>query len=284
MLGLFCMGSTYVNSLRNSPYIEVNKINQTMKLGKSRNPMFSEKAMTKVKVLDSELYGSDGDGGGAIVDDAMTVAGAVNKTLLLTGILAITAFYSYLAPMSIFMPVGALGAGAVFFYTSFKPQHSALTAPIFAVLEGLFVGTVSAIYAAQFEGIIFQALTGTIGVLLSMLMIYKSGFIKVTKKFRMGVSMAVGAIMIIYLISWVGHFVGFTVPFIHESTPLGIGITVAIIGIAALNLLLDFDNFEKGEQAQAPKYMEWYFGMGLLFTLVWLYVEFLRLLSKLQDD
>jgi len=99
----------------------------------------------------------------------------------------------------------------------------------------------------------------------------------------MGVSMAVGAIMIVYLISWIGSFVGFTVPFIHESGMLGIGITVVIIGVASLNLLLDFDNFDKGEAAEAPKFMEWYYGMGLLFTLVWLYVEFLRLLSKLRD-
>ena len=90
--------------------------------------------------------------------------------------------------------------------------------------------------------------------------------------------------MIVYLISWIGSFVGFQVPYIHESTPIGIGITVVIIGVAALNLLLDFDNFEKGEQNAAPKYMEWYFGMGLLFTLVWLYIEFLRLLSKIQSD
>jgi len=117
-----------------------------------------------------------------------------------------------------------------------------------------------------------------------MLLVYKSGLIKVTKKFRMGVTMAVGAIMIVYLISWVGHFVGFTVPFIHENTPIGIAITVVIIGVAALNLLLDFDNFEKGEARKSPKYMEWYFGMGLLFTLVWLYIEFLRLLGKLQRD
>ena len=96
--------------------------------------------------------------------------------------------------------------------------------------------------------------------------------------------MAVGAIMIVYLISWIGSFAGFSIPFIHDSTPLGIGITVVIIGVAALNLLLDFDNFEKGEAAGAPKFMEWYYGMGLLFTLVWLYVEFLRLLSKLQSD
>jgi len=159
-----------------------------------------------------------------------------------------------------------------------------VTAPIFAMLEGLFVGTVSAVYASQFEGIMFQALTATIGVLLTMLMVYKSGLIKVTQKFRMGVSMAVGAIMLLYLVSWVGHFVGFTVPYLHEGGAIGIGLTVVIIGIASLNLLLDFDNFDKGEASEAPKYMEWYFAMGLLFTLVWLYVEFLRLISKLQRD
>ena len=125
----------------------------------------------------------------------------------------------------------------------------------------MFVGTVSAVYAAKYGGIVFQAFSFTIATLLAMLMIYKSGLIKVTAKFRMGVSMAVGAIMIMYLISWVGHFVGFTVPFIHDSTPLGIGITVVIIGVAALNLLLDFDNFEKGEQVGAPKHMEWFLSL-----------------------
>ncbi len=245
--------------------------------------MFSDKAIAKVKALDSDLYGNN-RGGGAIIDETMTVSGAVSKTLILTCILMITTFYSFTTPMSVFLPVGALGAGAVFMFTSFKPHYSVITAPIFALLEGLFVGTLSAMYAAQFEGIIFQALSATIGVLLMMLMIYQTGLIKVTEKFRMGVSMAVGAIMILYLISWVGSFVGFTVPYLHESGTIGIGITAVIIGIASLNLLLDFDNFEKGEQAQAPKYMEWYFGMGLLFTLVWLYVEFLRLLSKLQRE
>ena len=256
-----------------------------MKFGKSSNPMFSEKAIAKAKArtLDSDLYDQN-RGGGVFVDDAMTVSGATNKTMILTLVLMVTAFYSFAAPMSIFLPVGALGAAAVFMFTSFKPEYSAITAPLFAVLEGLFVGTVSAVYAAQFEGIIFQALSATIGVLLTMLMVYKSGLIQVTQKFRMGVSMAVGAIMILYLISWIGSFVGFEIPYLHEGGTIGIGITVVIIGIAALNLLLDFDNFEKGEQAGAPKYMEWYFGMGLLFTLVWLYVEFLRLIAKLQSD
>lgn len=254
-----------------------------MNLGKSKNPMFNERSIAKAKALDSEVFGKGG-GNYGVVEETMTVSGAVNKTLLLTLLLVATSVFSYGSPMSIFLPVGALGAAAVFFFTSWKPQYSPITAPIFALLEGLFVGTISAVYAAQFAGIVIQAVAATIGVLVTMLMVYKSGLIKVTEKFRMGVSMAVGAIMIIYLVSWIGSFVGFQIPYLHEGGMIGIGITVAIIGIAALNLLLDFDNFEKGEQAEAPKFMEWYYGMGLMFTLVWLYVEFLRLISKLQRD
>jgi len=190
---------------------------------KSTNPMFNEKNYTKVKTATVE----ERRGGSPIYDEStsMTVAGAVNKTFMLTGLLMLTAFWSYLNPMQIFMPVGALGAAGVMMFTSFKPHLAPVTAPLFAVLEGLFVGTVSAIYAAQFGGIIFQAVSLTMATLLAMLMIYKSGLIKVTAKFRMGVSMAVGAIMITYLISWIGSFAGFQVPFIHDSTPLGIGIT-----------------------------------------------------------
>jgi len=249
----------------------------------SNNPMFKEDNFTRVKTATIEERRS---GGSPIFDDStsMTVAGAVNKTIILTGVLLITALWSYMNPMQIFMPVGALGAAAVMMLTSFKPHLAPTTAPVFAILEGLFVGTVSAVYASQFGGIIFQAVSLTIATLMTMLLVHKSGLIPVTQKFRMGVSMAVGAIMITYLISWIGSFAGFQVPFIHDSTPLGIGITVVIIGVAALNLLLDFDNFEKGEQAGAEKHMEWFFGMGLLFTIVWLYVEFLRLLSKIQSD
>ena len=243
-------------------------------LTKSNNPMLSDANINKASA--STITRAN--------DAQMTVSGAVTKTLLLVSILLCTTIYSYQNPMQIFMPIGALGGAAIYFLTSFKPHLAPTTAPIYAVLKGLFVGAVSASYAAAYGGIVFQAVSLTIATLMAMLIIYKSGLIKVTAKFRMGVMMAVGAIMIVYLISWVGHFVGFTVPFIHESGPIGIGITVVIIGVAALNLLLDFDNFDKGEQRQSPKYMEWYFAMGLLFTLVWLYVEFLRLLGKLQND
>ena len=255
-----------------------------MDFGKSKNPMFSEKNLAKYQRHAAGDEVLDRGFGTSLVEENMTVSGAVNKTFILAAVLLVSALFSYTAPLQIYLPIGALGAAGVYFYTSFKPQHSAITAPIFALLEGLFVGTISAIYAAQFAGIIFQALTATIGTLFMMLMIYRSGLIPITEKFRMGVSMAVGAVMLVYLASWIGHFVGFEIPYIHENGTIGIGITVVIIGVAALNLLLDFDNFDKGEAAKAPKYMEWFFGMGLLFTLVWLYVEFLRLISKLQSD
>lgn len=250
-------------------------------LTKSKNPMLSDKAINKAS--HSGKAGQSGPieraSGGT-----MTVSGAVTKTILLVLILLTTTLYSFRFPSQLLMTVGALGGAGVYFLTSFKPTLAPMTAPVYAVLKGLLVGAVSAIYAAKYGGIIFQAVSLTIGTLLTMLIVYQTGLIKVTQKFRMGVSMAVGAIMIVYLISWAGHFIGFTVPFIHESGLMGIGITVVIIGVASLNLLLDFDNFEKGEKGNAPKYMEWYFSMGLLFTLVWLYIEFLRLLGKLNRD
>ncbi len=255
-----------------------------MNFTKSGNPMVNDKALTKMQTKFSQNQMSDVLDAPLLESQPMTIGGSVNKTFILGTIVLISAFFSYMVPLRMFLPVGTLGAAAVFFYTSFRPQHSPYTAPVFALLEGLFVGTVSAYYGAAYEGIITIALIATLGTLFLMLGIYQSGLIPVTQKFRMGVSMAVGAIMIIYLVSWVGHFVGFSIPYIHEGGPIGIGITVVIIGIAALNLLLDFDNFEKGEQMKAPKYMEWYFAMSLVFTIVWLYVEFLRLISKLQND
>ena len=246
--------------------------------------MFSEKTLAKFQ---TQTQNSNAEGvldSPFVIKEKMTVAGGVNKAFILGVILLISALFSYTSPLSIYLPLGALGAAAVYFYTSFKPQHSSITAPIFALLEGLFVGTITAIYAGAYAGIVLQALTATMGTLFLMLAIHKSGLIPVTQKFRMGVSMAVGAIMLLYLVSWIGHFVGFQIPYLHDGGPIGIGITVVIIGVAALNLLLDFDNFEKGEQMNTPKYMEWFFAMGLVFTIVWLYVEFLRLFAKLQSD
>ncbi|MFT5168808.1 MAG: putative YccA/Bax inhibitor family protein [Saprospiraceae bacterium] len=179
---------------------------------------------------------------------------------------------------------GIIGGAIVFYITSSNPSRAPYLAPVYAILEGLLVGAISKMYMMAFvPGIIFQAVTITFAILFMMLMIYKSGLIKVTEKLRAGITMAVGAVMIFYLINMVCHFIGINIPFIHEGGMLSIGITLVIIGIASMNLLLDFDNIEKGAAMKAPEYMEWYSGMGLLFTLVWLYLEILRLLSYIRD-
>ena len=255
-----------------------------MNILKSNNPMLNKKAVAKTIALDRDKKRNSG---GPLIETFkhMTVSGAVTKTMILTLIMLAIAMVSYQMPSQLFMTAGALGSAGVYFLTSWKPHLSPITAPIYAVLQGLFVGAVSAVYAMSFEGIVFQAVSATIASLMVMLMIYKSGLIKVTAKFRMVVSMLVGAIMVVYLISWVGSLSGsFEVPYLHESGAMGIAVTCFILVVASLNLLLNFDSFEQGEAMEAPKHYEWYYGMGLLFTLVWMYVEFLRLISKLQSD
>jgi uncharacterized YccA/Bax inhibitor family protein len=216
--------------------------------------------------------------------DTMTVDGAVNKTLMLFGLMMVTTVLSWQMPSTFLMWTGVIGGLVLLIVSYMKPTLAPITAPGYALFEGLFIGSISAVYNAAFDGIVLQAVTLTFGTLLMMLVVYKTGIIKVTKSFKTGVFMATGAIMLMYVISIIGSFAGFSVPYLHDAGPIGIGISVVIIGIAALNLLIDFDAFEKGEQAQAPAYMEWLCAMGLIVTLVWLYIEILRLLSKLQRD
>lgn len=218
-------------------------------------------------------------GQAGLMIEKMTVQGAVNKTFILTGIMLFTAIFGYMFANPIFMWGGAIAGLIVVLIASRSPQKSGVLAPIYAALEGLFVGSVSAFYAAAFDGIILNAVSLTIAVLFMMLFIYKSGMIKVTGKFRTGVMMATGAIMLVYVVSFVLSFFGINVPYLHEGGTMGIIISLVIIGVASLNLLLDFDNFEKGEQYGSPQYMEWFCAMGLLITLVWLYIEILRLLA-----
>ena len=214
----------------------------------------------------------------------MTVNGAVNKSLILGVILMITASISWTMPSPIFLWGGLIGGIICVLFSSFRPQYSAITAPLYAVFEGLCLGALSAFYAGLFNGIVFQALTLTIGLLFLMLFLYKTGVIKVTEKLRSGIMMATGAIALVYIVSMVLRMFGVNMPFLHQGGMIGIGISLVIIGVASMNLLLDFDNFEKGAQYGAPKYMEWYSAMGLLVTLVWLYLEIIRLLSRLQRD
>lgn len=246
----------------------------------SSNPFMKESAYQKAanEPLDANMAQS------GLLTETMTVQGAINKTFILTALMMVTSVFSFANPSSLFMWGGAIGGLVIVLIAAFRPQHSPVLAPIYALLEGLFVGSISAIYAAEFSGIVFNAVMLTVATLFMMLFIYKSGIIKVTNKLRTGVVMATGAVALVYVLSWVLGMFGVQVPFLHQGDMLGIGISAVIIGIAALNLLLDFDNFEKGEQYGAPKYMEWFSAMGLLITLVWLYIEFLRLLSILSSD
>ncbi len=214
--------------------------------------------------------------------ERMTVTGAVNKTIILTGILLVTAFYSYANPSPLFVWGGAIAGFIAVLVASFKPTTSPIAAPLYAAFEGLFVGGISALYASRFGGfsaIVMPAISGTICVLLSMLILYRSGLITVNEKFRAGVMMATGAVFLVYMLSWILGMFGINIPYLHQGGAIGIGISLVIIGIAAMNLLLDFDFFERGEEAGMPAYMEWFGGMGLLVTLVWIYIEILRLVS-----
>ena len=235
-------------------------------------------------VLDDDRYQKAALSAGYTNGGIMTVEGAVNKSLILGSIMLAAAAFSWVMPNMIFLWGGAIGGFICVLVACFRPQHSPILAPLYAVLEGLFLGTASLAYAGLYGGIVFKALTLTIGLLFLMLFLYKTGVIKVTDKLRSGIMMATGAIMLMYLFTWILRMFGVNMPLFHQGGMLGIGISLVIIGIASMNLLLDFDSFEKGAQAQAPKYMEWFSAMGLLVTLVWLYLEILRLFSKLSRD
>jgi uncharacterized YccA/Bax inhibitor family protein len=168
--------------------------------------------------------------------------------------------------------------------TIFRPTSSPITAPIYAVLEGMFLGGISAFFEGMYPGIAIQAVSLTLAVLGVMLFLYKARIIKVTEKLRGGIIAATGAIAVVYLVSWVLSMFNIYLPMIHSSGLMGIGFSLFVVGLAAFNLLLDFDFIEKGARNGAPKYMEWFSAFGLMMTLIWLYLEILRLLSKLNRD
>ncbi len=221
----------------------------------------------------------------------MTIQGTATKATVLLLLLVIAASWTWkmtmsAADMSTIMPwiYGGAGGGFVFaLITIFKKTWAVVTAPIYAVLEGLFLGGLSAMFEAMYPGIVMQAVSLTFGTMFALLMAYKSRLIKVTENFKLGIVAATGGIMIIYLVSFVLGFFGTGIPYIHESGLIGIGFSLFVVIIAALNLVLDFDFIENGADRGAPKYMEWYGAFGLLVTLVWLYIEILRLLSKLRS-
>jgi uncharacterized YccA/Bax inhibitor family protein len=180
--------------------------------------------------------------------------------------------------------VGAIGGLVVAIVTIFKKEWSPVTAPLYAVLEGLFIGAVSAMFELRFPGIVMQAAGLTFGTLGALLLAYRSGLIRATENFKLGVVAATGGIALLYLANIGMRLFGFEgMGFIHESSWIGIAFSGFVVVIAALNLVLDFDFIEQGVEHGAPKYMEWYAAFGLLVTLIWLYLEILRLLAKLQS-
>ena len=223
-------------------------------------------------------------------ETAMTIQGTVNKTGLLLLLLLLTASWTWnMAATSGAQAVtpylwgGAIGGLVFALATAFKPTWAPVTAPIYALLEGLFLGGLSSLLELRFEGIVLQAVGLTLGVLFALLLAYKSGLIRATENFKLGVVAATGGIFLVYMATMVLGIFGVTIPFIHGSGLIGIGFSLFVVVIASMNLVLDFDFIESGAEQGAPRHMEWYGAFGLLVTLIWLYIEILRLLSKLRS-
>jgi uncharacterized YccA/Bax inhibitor family protein len=246
---------------------------------KSTNPALSTKVL--------EQFGRIGP---VSSGEPMTVEGAINKTALLTFLLVVPAAWVWslvarggVATAMPWMIGGMVGGFITAMVTIFKKEWAPATAPIYAALEGLAIGGLSALLEARYHGIVLQAVALTFGTLICMLVAYRTGLIKVTDKFRMVVVAATGAIALVYLVTMVLSLFHVTVPFVFGGGTVGIVISLVIVAVAALNLALDFDFIEQAASVGAPKYVEWYAAFGLMVTLVWLYLELIRLLSKLRQ-
>jgi uncharacterized YccA/Bax inhibitor family protein len=253
-----------------------------MPLMKTSNPALS----------DSTFRGLSSQYGGAIdATERMTLSGTVNKTGVLLLCAFATAAWTWhlfnqsrdMAQVAPLLLVGGIGGFICAMVTVFKKEWSPVTAPIYALLEGLVLGSLSALFELRYPGIAIQAVSLTFGTLFVLLLAYRSGLIKVTQKFRLGVIAATGGIMVFYLLQMLLGFFGVRFLAVNGSGAIGIAFSLFIVAIAALNLVLDFDFIETGVNHGAPKYMEWYGAFGIMVTLIWLYLEMLRLLSKMRS-
>lgn len=237
-------------------------------------------------VLNERTFGAARVGLGV---PAMTLQGTVNKCLILLAIVMITAGWSWSqgfanAGYILVMMYGSMFAGLGFcLATSFRPQWSAVTAPLYAASEGVFLGVLSALFESKFHGIVLQAVGLTFAVTLAMLVGYKSGWLQATPGLRKGLSIALGGLFIFYMLVMVVGFFGIHPPaFLYGGGPLGIAFSLFVVGIAALFLVIDFDFIESASREGLEKYMEWYGAFALMVTLIWLYVQILQLLAQLQ--
>jgi uncharacterized YccA/Bax inhibitor family protein len=220
--------------------------------------------------------------------EQMTLGGTVNKTALSLFILLIAASYVWnrgaADPALPLWTIGGVVGGLIFaIATMVKKTWAPVTTPLYAAFEGVALGGISVIFESQYPGIVSQAVFLTFGTLAALLFAYRSGLVKATENFKLGIVAATGGIALLYLLSFILGFFGMSVPLIHSSGTWGILFSLFVVVIAALNLVLDFDFIETGVERGAPKYMEWYGAFGLLVTLVWLYLEILRLLAKLNS-
>lgn len=247
---------------------------------KSTNPALNAKVL--------EQFGRTGQ---VYSGEAMTVEGAINKTAFLTFLLVVSATWVWSQVMRSggaeaampWMLGGVIGGFIAAMVTIFKKEWAPITAPVYAALEGLAIGGISALLEAKYHGIVLQAVALTFATLIAMLTAYRTGLIKVTDKFRMVVVGATAAIALLYLVTMVLSFFHVAVPFVFGGGTVGIIISLVIVVVAALNLALNFDFIEQGAGVRAPKYLEWYAAFGMMVTLVWLYLELIRLLSQLRQ-
>ena len=253
-----------------------------MALFKTSNPALGQNTFSNLAAQPGSLID---------VQDRMTLNGTVNKTGLLLLCSIATASWTWhmflpdrditnVAPL---MMLGLIGGFIVAMVTTFKKQWSPVTAPIYALLEGLVLGGLSAMLELRYPGIAIQAVSLTFGTLFVLLIAYRSGWIQVTQKFRLGIIAATGGIFVFYMLEMILGFFGVQFMSVNGNGIIGIGFSLIVVAIAALNLVLDFDFIEQGVQYGAPRYMEWYGAFGIMVTLVWLYLEILNLLSKMRS-
>ena len=238
---------------------------------KSANPALKENIFTP----ESRVQGQ-----------TMTINGTATKTALLLLLVLGSASWVWGGAAQSLMTwtlVGGIGGFICAMITIFKKEWVPVTAPIYAILQGLFLGALSSIFEAKYPGLVIQAVGLTFATLFCLLGAYRSGLIRASENFKLGLTAAMGGLMLFYLLSFILSFFGIHFSAVHGSGLFGIGFSMFVVAIAALNLVMDFDTIEQGAKEGAPKYMEWYGAFALLMTLVWLYVEILRLLSKLRD-
>lgn len=241
------------------------------------NPTFSKKIFDNYSLTNS-------------LAETMTVQGTVNKIALMLLLVVAAAAFTWskffaavegaaASSVMIWMILGIFGGLILAFVITFKKEWAPVLAPIYAVLEGLAIGGISAMFEARFPGLVLKAVALTFSVLFALLFMYKTGIIRVTQKFRTMVIAATIGIGVAYLVSFIIGLFGVDMNFMYGGGTMGLVISLVIVAVAALNLVLDFDFIEQGSQAGLPKFFEWYGAFGLMVTLIWLYLEILRLLA-----